>query len=132
VSPTRTVSVFCLWLRNSPPKNVFFLIFFSETQKKKTVVIGDESGVVTCLEFAKSELTVRFKTPSFSKEITRIELTGPNYLIRDRICVAGGSFVRCFSTKGKEFFKFDTNSTEPIRGLGVEETFLWTAGVLKL
>ena len=48
---------------------------------------------------------------------------------RDRISAAGGSYIRCFSNKGKEFFKFDTNSTEAIRGLGVEETYLWTAGV---
>ena len=85
--------------------------------------------MVTCLEFAKSDLQVKFKTPSFNKEITRIELSGSNYQLRDRICVAGGSFIRCFSTKGKEFFKFDTNSTEAIRGLGVEDTFLWTSGV---
>jgi len=48
---------------------------------------------------------------------------------RDRVCAAGGSYIRCFSSKGKEFFKFDTNSTEMIKGLAVEDTLLWTSGV---
>lgn len=72
---------------------------------------------------------MKFKTASFNKEITRIELSGQNYMNRDKICAAGGSFIRSFTNKGKEFFKFDTNSTEPIRGLGIEDTFLWTSGV---
>lgn len=94
-------------------------------------MVGDDSGAVTCFEYTKNEPSIKFKTPSLNKEITRIELTGSNLLNRDKICVAEGSYIRCFSNKGKEFFKFDTNSTEPIKGLGVEDIYLWTSGVNK-
>lgn len=103
--------------------------FFLTSAIKILVVIGDDTGVISCLESSKNEVSVKFKTPSFNKEITRVELTGANLLNRDKICAAGGSYIRCFNSKGKEFFKFDTNSTEPIKGLGVEDLYLWTVGV---
>jgi len=38
--------------------------------------------------------------------------------------------IRGVTKKGKEFWKLDSNLTETIKGFGIEENRLWTAGVI--
>lgn len=100
--------------------------------KSILVVIGDETGIINGLEFQKNELNIRFKTTSFEKEVSCLELTGSNLLSKDKICAAAGSVIRCFTNKGKEYFKFDTNLSETIRKVKIENNFIWTTGVSKI
>ena len=93
-------------------------------------MIGDTSGTINVFEFNKGELGLDFKTPPLQKDITRVELSGPNYNAREKIYISAGTYVRGYSRKGKELFKLDTYLTEAIKSFGIEETRLWTAGVL--
>lgn len=45
-----------------------------------------------------------------------------------QIFLSSGEKVKGVSRKGKEFFTFDTNLTETIQGLFVENTYIWTSG----
>ena len=44
-------------------------------------------------------------------------IDGPTGGVFDKIFVASGSEVKAFTKKGKQFLKFDTNLTEPIRSM---------------
>ena len=57
-----------------------------------------------------------FKTPT-GKRITRIELSGKYGMDYDRIFAASINQVTGYSKKGKQFFNFDTNMTEPIKSM---------------
>ena len=59
-----------------------------------------------------------FKTQP-SKRISRVELAGKPGETYDRIFVSSMSQVTGFSKKGKQFFNFDTNMTEPIKAMCV-------------
>lgn len=85
---------------------------------------------MSCLEFKKGELDIKFKTPPVTKDISRVELVGNQYNARDKIFFSAGILIRGYSKQGKEFFKFDTNLTETIRSFGVEESRVWTASVI--
>jgi len=126
VQRIRTVSKCCLLL---PRKisNVPSSIESSYSYHYK-VVIGDTSGTINVFEFNKGELGLDFKTPPLQKDITRVELSGPNYNAREKIYISAGTYVRGYSRKGKELFKLDTYLTEAIKSFGIEETRLWTAG----
>lgn len=52
-----------------------------------------------------------------SKRITRIELAGKYGEPYDRIFASSLSIVTGYSKKGKQFFNFETNMTEPIRSM---------------
>lgn len=62
------------------------------------------------ISFAKSVL----KT-SPGQRITRLELGGRIGEVPDRIFVAAGNEVRGYSKKGKQFYAFDSNVSDPIR-----------------
>jgi hypothetical protein len=106
-----------------------FDFFYCKNHNFLTVVIGDETGMLNCLEFTRNEIGAKFVTTSFEKEITRIELTGSTMVARDKICASGGSMIRCFTSKGNEYFSYETNQSEAIKCLGVESNLLWTTGV---
>ena len=55
-----------------------------------------------------------FKTAP-GKRITRIELGGRSGETLDRIFAAAETEVRGYSKKGKQFYSFDTNMSDPIR-----------------
>eukprot|EP00357_Protocruzia_adherens_P027219 CAMPEP_0115022488 /NCGR_PEP_ID=MMETSP0216-20121206/31590_1 /TAXON_ID=223996 /ORGANISM="Protocruzia adherens, Strain Boccale" /LENGTH=658 /DNA_ID=CAMNT_0002395201 /DNA_START=192 /DNA_END=2168 /DNA_ORIENTATION=+ len=45
-----------------------------------------------------------------------------------QVFAAAGQSVRGYTRKGRDFFKFDSNLTEIIRGLGIRDTWLWATG----
>jgi Bardet-Biedl syndrome 7 protein len=51
------------------------------------------------------------------KRISRVELGGKPGELYDRVFVAGLSEIKGFSKKGKQFFNFDSNTTEPIKSM---------------
>lgn len=51
------------------------------------------------------------------KKISRVELGGKPGELYDRVFAASVSEVRGYSKKGKQFFNFDTNITEPIKSM---------------
>lgn len=95
-------------------------------RKKQKVVVGDDSGSVTCFETKKGAPVVTFKTLP-GEEISALALGGPIGK-KDKIFVSTGQQIRGISRKGKEFFKVNTNLAEAIRAMFVEESKLWTAG----
>lgn len=45
---------------------------------------------------------------------------GPPGALHDKIFISSGAEVKGYSKKGKQFLKFDTNLTEPIRTMLVQ------------
>uniref|UniRef100_A0A914XPM1 Bardet-Biedl syndrome 7 n=2 Tax=Plectus sambesii TaxID=2011161 RepID=A0A914XPM1_9BILA len=77
------------------------------------VVVGSHSGVVLCLGRKKSDTHVVFKTLPGPK-IECVQLGGALGTSQDKIFVAAGNTIKGFSKKGKQFFAFETNMTEPV------------------
>ena len=95
--------------------------------RQQKVVIGDETGSLLCFGMKKGEIETVFKTPPLGKECSRLELGGVGEE-RDKIFMASSGTVRAFSKKGKEFLRFNTNLTEPIRSMWVGEADIHTGG----
>ena len=89
------------------------------------MVVGDDTGVVTCFSVKKGEVTNSFKTLPGPQPVSHVTLGGSG---NSKVFVAVAQSIRGISKKGKEFFRFNTNLTEVIRRLVVDDTRLWTAG----
>lgn len=63
-----------------------------------------------------------------SKRITRVELAGKIGEQYDRIFASSLSNVTGYSKKGKAFFNFETNMTEPIKSIGVLGDYMGISG----
>eukprot|EP00698_Gefionella_okellyi_P026192 TRINITY_DN9896_c0_g1_i1.p1 TRINITY_DN9896_c0_g1~~TRINITY_DN9896_c0_g1_i1.p1 ORF type:complete len:718 (-),score=186.21 TRINITY_DN9896_c0_g1_i1:1083-3236(-) len=96
-------------------------------KKMQKVVVGDIEGVVSCFSIRKGEPVSVFRTIPLPKPVVRVELGGVKS-DKHKIFVASGSSVRAFTKKGKEFFRLETNLTEPIRSMFVEGNGIWTGG----
>lgn len=90
----------------------------SVQKELQRVVVGDSSGVVQLFTIKQKEPVNIFKTLP-SKRITRVELAGKFNDVFDRIFASSLSTVTGYSKKGKQFFSFETNMTEPIRSMSV-------------
>eukprot|EP00898_Chlorokybus_atmophyticus_P008323 jgi/Chlat1/8492/Chrsp80S00652 len=75
----------------------------------------------------KGELVTAFKTIPTGQPVTRIVL-GSGLAQGDKIFVASGQAIRGLAKKGKEFFRFDTNLTETINSIYVQELAVLTGG----
>uniref|UniRef100_A0A915IC27 Bardet-Biedl syndrome 7 n=1 Tax=Romanomermis culicivorax TaxID=13658 RepID=A0A915IC27_ROMCU len=105
-----TTSKNCLKLvppRSNPSRNVL-----------QKIVVGDHNGVLTCLSRSKNAFSIVFKTLPGTK-IEIVKLGGALGTVQDKIFIACGSMVKGYSKKGKQFFAFETNSTEPIYNMYV-------------
>eukprot|EP01138_Halocafeteria_seosinensis_P002815 gb/GECG01002876.1/.p1 GENE.gb/GECG01002876.1/~~gb/GECG01002876.1/.p1 ORF type:complete len:814 (+),score=106.42 gb/GECG01002876.1/:1-2442(+) len=109
------------------------LLLLGKPSKKKKhaqqrVVVGDDSGAITCFEIKKGGTpeTV-FRLEASPQKISRLALGG-NTGEKDKIFLSTGEKIKGISRKGKEFFTFDTNLTETIKGLFVENTHIWSTG----
>lgn len=90
----------------------------SNQKEIQKVVVGDSSGVVQLFSIKQKEPVTIFKTLP-SKRITRVELAGKINEAYDRIFASSLSTVTGYSKKGKQFFSYETNMTEPIRSMCV-------------
>ena len=93
--------------------------------KRQKVVVADMSGLLNCFTVDPKANDVKqvFKASSINgKGFSDIDLN------KDKIFTASGDCLRAFSRKGKEFFKVETNLTEPIGNIAVATPWVWTAG----
>lgn len=77
------------------------------------------------------DLELKFTTvsPPTRKEVTRIELVGMPYYARDKVLYSCGTQVLVYARNGKQLQQFQTNLTENVKNIAMEENFLWVAGV---
>ena len=97
-------------------------------KRQQTVVVGDHSGALLCFGMKRDSIEQVFKTAPLEKEISRVELGGAEPDERDKIFVASSGTVRAYTRKGKEFLRFNTNLTEPIKSMWVGEEEIHTGG----
>ena len=104
-------------------------------KKQQKVVVGDETGTVQCFGMKKDGVVETiFKTPTGEREVGRIEVAGAGGKSDAsgeepvKIFFASGGTVRGLLRKGKEFLRFNTNLTEPIRSMYVQDDHIFTGG----
>ncbi|CAG2256204.1 unnamed protein product [Mytilus edulis] len=102
-------------------------LFPGAVGKTQRIVVGDQDGLLQCLQMKKGDAQVIFKAVS-PKGITRVELGGPVGGARERVFLSTGSEIKGFTKKGKNFLSFDTNLSEPIQSMFVEGADLFTCG----
>ncbi|XP_063422998.1 Bardet-Biedl syndrome 7 protein homolog isoform X3 [Mytilus trossulus] len=102
-------------------------LFPGAVGKTQRIVVGDQDGLLQCLQMKKGDAQVIFKAVS-PKGITRVELGGPVGGARERVFVSTGSEIKGYTKKGKNFLSFDTNLSEPIQSMFVEGADLFTCG----
>lgn len=93
--------------------------------KKQKLVIGDDSGQLSCFEFKKGEPQIVFQTKVFDGPIACVALGGPRQK-RDKIFCAQGQRLVGLTKTGNETFKLTSSHTESIRNIAVEESRIWT------
>ena len=87
--------------------------------------MGDATGCISAFEMKKGEIVVDFKTTSVGGEISHMTFAKPKLT---NIFYTSQQSVYGISRKGKEFFRADTNVTEILRGIEVEEGNIWISG----
>jgi len=100
-------------------------------KRQQKVVVGDDTGALTCFGMKKDQLETVFKTaPAPRSEIGRVELGGEatGGEATARIFWASGQTIKGITQKGKEFLRFNTNLTEPIRSMYIEGDEIHTGG----
>ena len=97
-------------------------------KRQQTVVVGDQSGSLLAFTMKRDTLEQVFKAPLADVGISRVELGGANDTDRDKIFVAASGTIRAYTRKGKEFLRFNTNLTEPIKSMWVGEEEIHTGG----
>ena len=104
-------------------------------KKQQKVVVGDETGTVQCFGMKKDGVVETiFKTPTGEREVGRIEVAGAGGKSDAsgeepvKVFYASGGTVRGLLRKGKEFLRFNTNLTEPIRSMYVQDDHIFTGG----
>jgi Bardet-Biedl syndrome 7 protein len=96
--------------------------------KKKCfrVVVGADNGILTCFRIKKGEAEVEFTTVNLDYPVSRLITGGP--VGQSRVFFTSAQTIRGVTRKGKEFFRFNTDGAEVLRGLHVEDTKIWTSG----
>lgn len=97
------------------------------SNKQQKMAVGELSGAIQCFSIKRGEVAMAFKTLPSRHRVTALGL-GKGKNQRDRIFVAEEHSVRGLNKKGREFFSFQTNLTEDISHLGVQETEVWVFG----
>ena len=108
---TRVSSTFCKSLRVIP----------SATPKKGSkVVVGDQSGTLTCFKWAR-EMQLTFQQ-------TRNEPITALTLDEDKIVIAYGQTIECIKKKGKVLSTFNLSLNEDITSLQAKGDTIWCCG----
>lgn len=103
----------------------------SSKNKKQKVVIGDNTGVITCVGIRKGNADVQWQTdPARNSSGVSGLCIGGKIESPDKIYAAFGQTVVGVKKKGDEFFKFDTSLNEEILHIFVEEMSIWVTGEL--
>ncbi|KAJ1416466.1 hypothetical protein B484DRAFT_454267 [Ochromonadaceae sp. CCMP2298] len=94
-------------------------------KNKQKLIIGDDSGMLSCYEFKNGGAQIVFQTKVFDGPITCVALGG-NSVKRDKIFVSHSQRIAGLTKKGKDFFKLTSSLTETIQNIAVEDTRIWT------
>ena len=103
------------------------LLAAADKKKCMRVVVGADNGILTCFRIKKGEADVEFSTGNLDYPVSRLMIGGPVEK-KDRIFFTSAQTIRGVTRKGKEFFRFNTDGAETLRGLHVEDTKIWTSG----
>ena len=114
-------------LQTAATRRGTLVVFPSSAHKQQKIGTGDLSGVVQCFSVKGQDIKTSFKSLPTRQSITTVAL-GHGTAQRDRMFFAEDAVVRGMTKKGKEFFRFDTNLTESISGLFVQDTLLAVMG----
>ena len=71
---------------------------------------------------------VKNKIEAGKREINKISLA-MGRSVRESVIVATSTQIKAYTSVGKEYFAFDTNLTEPIKFMAIEDNYVWVAGV---
>lgn len=115
---------FDLWSVGSNNRNCLKVLPSAKAKKQK-VVIGDDTGVATCLTVKKGQGDLVFKSKPTQREVTALVLGGTREL-KDKIYMASGQTIQGLKKKGAEFFRFNTSLNEDIMNMFVEDLVIWT------
>ena len=96
-------------------------IIHSATIKKPSkIVVGDQSGTVTCFKYIKEIHTVFQQTKD--QPITALTLDD------DRIVVAYGQTIQAIKKKGKVLTTFNLSLNEDVTSLQAKDDTIWCCG----
>lgn len=99
----------------------------SAKQKRQKMVMGDDTGSLTCFTYKKNMTEVIFKNAPGKREVTALALGGPKG-DKDRIYVAYGQTIQGINKKkGAQFFLYNTVLNEDISSLFIEDLLIFTA-----
>eukprot|EP01036_Dinobryon_divergens_P032272 gene32272-41825_t len=94
-------------------------------KNKQKLLVGDDSGTISCYEFRKGEPQIVFQTKVFDGPISCVALGGSSPK-KDKIFLSHSQRIVGLTKKGKEFFKLTSSLTETIQNISVEDTRIWT------
>ena len=114
------------------------------SSSKDKLVVGDDSGLVSCYEFKRGEPNVIFQSNTYNDAITSITIPDNNNNDNNnnnnnkskpddyKIYVSHGHTVSGLNKKGKEFFTMKSSLTENIhqihaQGQNIKDTRIWIA-----
>lgn len=96
-------------------------------KRQQKLALGDGDGVIQTIGMKNDERVSVFKTNPGPTPVSSLVL-GQARTQTDKLFASCGNVVKGVNKKGKEFFKFTTNLTEPIRKLHVDNVTIWAAG----
>lgn len=105
-------------------RGTFKLLPLGKKNKQK-LVIGDDSGTVSCYEFRKGEPQVVFQVKVFDGPITCLAIGGTEPK-KDKIFASHNQRIVGMTKKGKVFFNLTSSLTETIKSIWVDDTRIWT------
>lgn len=94
-------------------------------KNKQKLVVGDDSGLISCYEFKKGEPQVVFQTKAFDGPITSVAIGGTEAK-KEKIFASHNQRIVGLTKKGNDFFKLTSSLTETITSISVEDTRIWT------
>ncbi|KAJ4462859.1 putative Bardet-Biedl syndrome 7 protein [Paratrimastix pyriformis] len=96
-------------------------------EKQQRVVVGDNSGMLSCFGTKKRETALAWQN-KVAEEIACLTLAEAGPHQKMKIFTASRQTIHGFSKKGKNFYSFDTNLTEPITSFCIQRDHLWIGG----
>ena len=96
-------------------------------KRQQKLALGDGDGVIQTIGVKNDERVSVFKTNPGPTPLSSLVLEQARTQT-DKRFASCGNVVKGVNKKGKEFFKFTTNLTEPIAKLHVDNVTIWAAG----
>mmetsp|Transcript_26862 Transcript_26862/g.33595 ORF Transcript_26862/g.33595 Transcript_26862/m.33595 type:complete len:726 (-) Transcript_26862:330-2507(-) len=105
-------------------RNTLALLPVGKKNKQK-MVIGDDSGTLSCFEIKRGEPQSVFRLTGDNGPVVCVTMGGAAAK-KDKVFASYGTKLSGITKKGKEFFKLTSALTESINYIFVEDTRIWT------